>query len=206
MDVPDGEFAFLCGPSGAGKTTLLKLLFRAEQVTRGQIIVNGRNITRLKSSRLAALRQELGLVFQDFKLISHITALENVSLAADLMGVPRRESRRRSFQLLRELGLKDKFDVMPPALSGGEQQRVAIARALVNNPVLVLADEPTGNLDPDMAEETMRLFGKIHGTGTTVLVATHDRNLVERFGQRLLMMREGALVEDLRIGEEESSR
>jgi len=194
LQVEDGEFVFLCGPSGAGKTTLLKLLFRAEEASTGQIIVNGRNITRLKSSALATFRQKLGLVFQDYKLIPQMTALENVSLAADVTGVPRRRSRSKAFALLRELGLKDKYDAAPPALSGGEQQRVAIARALVNDPVLVLADEPTGNLDPEMAEETMRLFIKIHQQGTTLIVATHDHRLVQCFDHRVIMMREGKLV------------
>lgn len=194
LAVEDGEFVFLCGPSGAGKTTLLRLLFRAEAATTGQIIVNGRNITRLKSRALAKFRQKLGLVFQDYKLIPQMTALENVSLAADVTGMPRRQSRSRAFALLRELGLKDKYDAVPRALSGGEQQRVAIARALVNDPVLVLADEPTGNLDPEMAEETMRLFIKIQRQGTTLMVATHDHRLIERFDRRVIMMRHGKLL------------
>ena len=194
FEVDDGEFVFLCGPSGAGKTTLLKLLFRAEAPTAGQIIVNGRNITRLETHALATFRQKLGLVFQDYKLIPQMTALENVCLAADVTGTPRRQSRSRAFTLLRELGLKDKYDAVPQALSGGEQQRVAIARALVNDPLLVLADEPTGNLDPEMAEETMRLFLKIQQQGTTLMVATHDHRLVERFNRRVIMMRQGRLV------------
>ena len=196
FQVEDGEFLFLCGPSGAGKTTLLRLLFRSEQATEGQILVWGRNITRLKGRGLAEFRRRLGLVFQDFKLIPHMTALENVSLAADVTGVSWRESRRKAFRLLAELGLKDKYGVLPPALSGGEQQRVAIARALVNDPELVLADEPTGNLDPDMAQETMRLFERIHRRGTTVLMATHDRRLLELLDGRVLMMRRGRLTEE----------
>ena len=196
FQVDDGEFLFLCGPSGAGKTTLLRLLFRSEQATEGQILVWGRNITRLKGRGLAEFRRRLGLVFQDFKLIPHMTALENVSLAADVTGVSWRESRRKAFRLLAELGLKDKYGVLPPALSGGEQQRVAIARALVNDPELVLADEPTGNLDPDMAQETMRLFARIHRRGTTVLMATHDRRLLELLDGRVLMMRRGRLTEE----------
>ncbi len=194
FQVEDGEFVFLCGPSGAGKTTLLRLLFRSEPVTEGQVIVNGRNITRLKGKGLAAFRQRLGLVFQDFKLIPHMNALENVSLAADVTGVSWRQSRRKAFALLSELGLKDRYGALPPALSGGEQQRVAIARALVNDPELVLADEPTGNLDPEMAEETMRLFARIQRRGTTVLIATHDYRLLRRFEGRVLMMRQGRLV------------
>ncbi len=194
FQVEDGEFVFLCGPSGAGKTTLLRLLFRSEQATEGQVIVNGRNITRLKGKGLAAFRQRLGLVFQDFKLIPHMNALENVSLAADVTGVSWRQSRRKAFALLSELGLKEKYGTLPPALSGGEQQRVAIARALVNDPELVLADEPTGNLDPEMADDTMRLFARIQRRGTTVLVATHDPRLLRRFEGRVLMMRQGRLI------------
>ena len=196
LQVDEGEFLFLCGPSGAGKSTLLRLLFRSEQATEGQILVWGRNITRLKGKGLAEFRRRLGLVFQDFKLIPHMTALENVSLAADVTGVSWRESRRKAFRLLAELGLKDKYGVLPPALSGGEQQRVAIARALVNDPELVLADEPTGNLDPDMAHETMRLFARIHRRGTTVLMATHDRRLLRLLEGRVLMMRRGRLTEE----------
>ena len=194
LHVDEGEFLFLCGPSGAGKTTLLRLLFRSEQATEGQIIVWGRNITRLKGKGLAEFRRRLGLVFQDFKLIPHMSALENVSLAADVTGVSWRESRRKAFRLLAELGLKDKYGVLPPALSGGEQQRVAIARALVNDPELVLADEPTGNLDPEMAQETLRLFARIHRRGTTVLMATHDLRLLESLDGRVLMMRRGRLT------------
>jgi len=194
FQVEDGEFLFLCGPSGAGKTTLLRLLFRAEQPTEGQIVISGRNITRLKGQALAAFRRSLGLVFQDFKLIPRISALENVALAADVTGASWRESRRKAFRLLAELGLKDKYAVLPPALSGGEQQRVAIARALVNDPELVLADEPTGNLDPELAEETMRLFARIHRQGTTVLVATHDHRFLRSFDGRVLMMRQGRLA------------
>ena len=194
FDVEDGEFLFLLGPSGAGKTTLLRLLFRFEQATEGQIIVNGRNITRLKGKGLSAFRRRLGLVFQDFKLIPHMTALENVSLAADVTGVSWRQSRRKAFGLLSELGLKDKWGALPPALSGGEQQRVAIARALVNDPELVLADEPTGNLDPEMATDTMRLFARIQRRGTTVLIATHDHRLLRRFEGRVLIMRQGRLT------------
>ncbi len=194
FQVEPGEFLFLCGPSGAGKTTLLRLLFRAEQPTDGQVVVSGRNISRLAGRPLAAFRRSLGLVFQDFKLIPHMTALENVALAADVTGVPWRASRRKAFRLLAELGLREKYAVPAPALSGGEQQRVAIARALVNDPELVLADEPTGNLDPEMAEETMRLFARIHRQGATVLVATHDHRFPRRFGGRVLMMRQGRLA------------
>jgi cell division transport system ATP-binding protein len=205
LEIQKGEFVFLSGPSGAGKTTLLKLLFRAEEATDGQIIVNGRNITRLAGTGLARLRQEIGLVFQDFKLLPYMTALENVALASQVIGTSEKESRRKAFHLLRELGLKDKHSALPRTLSGGEQQRVAIARALVNDPLLLLADEPTGNLDPEMADETIRLFMKIHQEGTTVLIATHDSRLLRRFNQRVVFLQRGCLGIDPQSTDAESS-
>ncbi len=205
LQIEKGEFVFLSGPSGAGKTTLLKLLFREEETTEGQIIVNGRNITRLNGGGVAQLRQEIGLVFQEFKLLPTMTALENVALAAEVVGTSRRESRRKAFHLLRELGLKDKHDARPLTLSGGEQQRVAIARALVNDPILVLADEPTGNLDADMAEETIRLFLKIHEKGTTIVIATHDAGLLKRIGHRAVFLQRGRLMGDSKLADGEGS-
>lgn len=202
LHVEKGEFVFLSGPSGAGKTTLLKLLFREEEATEGQIIVNGRNITRLDGAGVAQLRQEIGLVFQEFKLLPTITALENVALAAEVVGISGRESRKRAFHLLRELGLKDKHDARPLTLSAGEQQRVAIARALVNDPILVLADEPTGNLDADMAEETMRLFLRIHEKGTTIMIATHDAGLLKRFNRRVVLLQRGRMMGDSKVTKE----
>lgn len=199
LQIEKGELVFLSGPSGAGKTTLLKLLFCAEQVTAGQIIVNGRNVTRLNGAGVARLRQEIGLVFQEFKLLPTITALENVALAAEVVGTSRRESRSKAFHLLRDLGLKDKHDARPLALSAGEQQRVAIARALVNDPGLVLADEPTGNLDAEMAGESMRLFLKIHERGTTILIATHDTALIKRLDSRVILLQRGRLIGDSKL-------
>lgn len=206
LQIDKGEFVFITGPSGAGKTTLLKLLFREEEPSDGQIIVDGRNITRLNGKGVAQLRQQIGLVFQEFKLLPRMTALENVALAAEVVGSPRRESRRRAFHLLRELGLKDKHDAKPLTLSGGEQQRVAIARALVNGPMLVLADEPTGNLDSEMADETMRLFLKIREQGTTILIATHDTQLLERYGSRIIGLQRGRLVHDSSLPNAEEGR
>jgi cell division transport system ATP-binding protein len=205
LQIDKGEFVFLNGASGAGKTTLLKLLFGAERVTQGQVVVNGRNITRLNATGVARLRQQIGLVFQEFKLLPTLTALENVAFAAEVIGTPWRESRQRAFRLLRELGLQDKHDARPPALSGGEQQRMAIARALVNHPKLVLADEPTGNLDAQVAEDTMRLFFKIQGTGTTVLIATHDAAVLRRFPCRVISLQRGRLVSDSRPAGKELS-
>ncbi len=201
LQIDKGEFVFLNGPSGAGKTTLLKLLFRAEEAVEGQIIVSGRNITRLHGAGLSKFRREIGLVFQDFKLIPYMTVLENVALAAEVVGTSRRESNRKAFNLLRELGLKDRYDALPPVLSGGEQQRVAIARALVNQPALVLADEPTGNLDPEMADEIMRLFLRIHQQQTTIVIATHDTRLLQQFNLRVVSLQRGCIVGDSKFPE-----
>ena len=197
LSIERGEFVFLTGPSGAGKTTLMKLLFREEELTEGQILINGKNISRLNRHGVARLRRAIGLVFQEFKLLPRLSVLENVALAAEVVGVAKRESHAKAFQLLRDLGLRDKYDAKPMMLSGGEQQRVAIARALMNDPTLVLADEPTGNLDAEMAEETMRLFLKIRDRGTTIMIASHDIGLIRRFGTRILSLRRGCLVDDL---------
>ena len=197
--VANGEMVLLTGPSGAGKTTLLRLLYGAERPDRGQIIVNGRNIARLQHRHLPLLRRSLGLVFQDFKLLPDRTAFDNIAFALRAVGAPAREVRERVTQLLEHVGLTHRRDTLARRLSGGEQQRIAIARALINNPPLVLADEPTGNLDPDMSWEIMRLFQDMHQRGATVVLATHDRALVEyaasRAGCRVLALRDGRLAE-----------
>ena len=197
LQIAKGELVFLAGPSGAGKTTLLKLLFREEEPSKGQIIIHGKDVTKLNSRGVARLRQQIGLVFQEFKFLPHMTALDNVALAALVTGVPRRESYTKAYQLLRELGLREKYDAKPPALSGGEQQRVAIARALMNDPMVVLADEPTGNLDANLAHETMRLFREVRERGTTIIIASHDLDLSQRYGTRVISLQEGYLVDDL---------
>ncbi len=197
LQIAKGELVFLAGPSGAGKTTLLKLLFREEEPSQGQIIIHGKDVTKLNSRGVARLRQQIGLVFQEFKFLPHMTALDNVALAALVTGVPRQESYTKAYQLLRELGLREKYDAKPPALSGGEQQRVAIARALMNDPMVVLADEPTGNLDANLADETMRLFREIRQRGTTIIIASHDLDLSQRYGTRVISLQEGYLVDDL---------
>ncbi len=197
LEIERGAFVFLTGPSGAGKTTLLRLLFRHEEPSAGEIFVDGQNITRLRSRGVARLRREIGLVFQDFKLLPGLSALDNVALAAQVIGCSKRESRTKAYELLRELGMKNKFDAKPLTLSGGEQQRVAIARALINDPKLVLADEPTGNLDDRAAEETMRLFLKIRDRGTTLVIASHHFDLIKRYGTRIISLRQGCLVDDL---------
>src|SRR5262245_14229239 len=200
FDIRKGEAVFLAGASGAGKSTLLKLIYRDEEPSAGQILVDGKNITRLKSRGVAALRREIGLVFQQFKLLSGLTAVENVALAAEVIGVAKTASRSKAYHLLRELGLHGRYDATPWALSAGEQQRVAIARALINEPKLILADEPTGNLDAETAHDTMRLLLKARERGSTLVVATHDFAIVRRYGDRVISLNRGELVEDLYRG------
>ena len=198
LSVERGEFVFLTGPSGAGKTTLLRLLFGAEHPSRGQIVVAGRNVSRLSSASIPELRRQIGVIFQDFKLLPDRTVFENVGITLEIAGLPRRELRARTWSMLRRLGLGDRLDNRPRALSGGEQQRVAIARALVNDPPLLLADEPTGNLDPDLALDIMDIIADAHARGTTVIVATHDPSLLERYPHRRLLLEAGRLVLDRR--------
>jgi cell division transport system ATP-binding protein len=194
--VPRGEFVFLTGPSGAGKTTLLRMIFREEVPSAGQIIVNGRNVGSLPRRKVPYLRRTVGVVFQDFRLIPRKTVFENVSYLPHLLGVDRRGQKRLAYQALRRVGLAHRMNAFPPELSGGEQQRVAIARALISEPELLIADEPTGNLDPDLSAEILRLFLTINRRGTTVLLATHDRGMIERIGRRVLGLDAGRLVRD----------
>ena len=198
-----GSCVFVTGPSGAGKTTLLKLLFREEEPSEGQISINGKNLIQLNSRGIARLRQQMGLVFQEFKFLPHMTALDNVALAGLVVGVPRGESYNKAYHLLRELGLEKKYNAKPLALSGGEQQRVAIARALMNDPVIVLADEPTENLDAELADETMRLFLKSRERGTTIMVASHDLDFSQRYRTRVISLHEGCLVDDSKLASKE---
>jgi len=196
LEIPPGEFVFLTGPSGAGKTTLLKLLFRAEIPTRGTIIVNGRNVVGIPESKVPALRRQLGIVFQDFKLLRHKTVFENISFIPKILGVPYWQRRTKTYEVLKQVGIADKMRELPPRLSGGEQQRVAIARALINDPVLILADEPTGNLDPELSVEIMSIFERVNREqGTTVLVATHDRELIETMGKQVVVLDRGRRIE-----------
>jgi len=194
LHVAKGDFCFLTGPSGAGKTTFLKLVFREELPSQGQILVGGRNITAIPQGQIPELRRSVGVVFQDFKLLKRKTILENVAFVPRILGVPAREQKRRAFASLRSVGLHHKMHAYPLQLSGGEQQRVAIARALINEPLLLLADEPTGNLDPEMAQEIMRLFLEVNARGTTVLVATHDRDMIQRMGKRVIALDRGRVV------------
>ena len=196
LDIRKGELVFLTGQSGAGKTTLLELIFAAERPSEGQILVLGRNIARLRGSGIPALRRRVGVVFQDFKLLPRRSVEENVGIALDVLGTPRREMRSRVFNMLRQVGLQHRRHDLPLTLSGGEQQRIAIARALVAEPEILLADEPTGNLDPDLSVEIMDLMLGAANRGTTVLVATHDLSIVERYRKRTLRLDGGRLVQD----------
>jgi cell division transport system ATP-binding protein len=202
LEVGRGEFVFLTGPSGAGKTTLLRLLLAAEQPSEGQIVVLGRNIARLGEVAIPELRRHIGVVFQDFKLLPARTVEENVGLALDVLGAPRRNARAKVFGVLKQLGLQHRRYHHPLSLSGGEQQRVAIARALVNEPDILLADEPTGNLDPDLTVEIMDLIVGAATRGTTVLVATHELALVSRYGKRTVRLDAGRIAEDAPTGGE----
>ena len=195
LTIHKGDLVFLTGPSGAGKTTLLKLLFAAEQPSEGSIIIGGRNIARLSDSAVPSLRRRIGVVFQDFKLLSRRTVEENVGLTLAVRGEPPRLLRTRVFRMLKQVGLQHRRHHPPLSLSGGEQQRVAIARALVGEPEILLADEPTGNLDPELTIEIMDLLAAAAARGTTVVVATHDLALVERYARRVLHLQAGMLTE-----------
>jgi cell division transport system ATP-binding protein len=190
-----GEFVILTGPSGAGKTTLLKLLFRAERPTDGQILVNGMNVGAMSPGRIPELRRTMGIVFQDYKLLPTRTIFENVAFVLKFLGVPTQERKRRAYQTLRMVELHHRLSAFPEELSGGEQQRVALARALINEPELLIADEPTGNLDRRLAEEVMRLFTAINVRGTTILLATHDQDLIRGSGRRCLTLDRGRILE-----------
>ena len=186
LTIAAGEFVFLTGPSGAGKTTFLRLLLREITPVEGQILIFGQNLRTIPEHRLFRLRRQIGFVFQDFRLIPSYTVLENVTLLLRLLGVPPQEQRRQAIRTLHWVGLSGYWRSYPPALSGGEQQRVAIARAIIHRPRILLADEPTGNLDPEMSVEIMRLFVRINMGGTTVIVATHDDRLIDLVGGKVL--------------------
>ena len=195
LTVSQGEFVFLTGPSGAGKSTFLRLLLMQERPTSGDVVVGGQNLATLRPREIQEYRRSIGFVFQDFKLIPTRTLLDNVSFVPEVIGVSASQQRRRAFQVLKWVGLQHRMSAYPSDLSGGEQQRVAIARALVNSPTLVLADEPTGNLDPDLSLEIMNLLREVNAGGTTVVVATHDRELIRLVGRRTVTLDQGRVVE-----------
>ena len=196
LEFARGELVFLTGPSGAGKTSLLRLVFAEERPSEGQIVVLGRNASRLSPRSVPPLRRRIGVVFQDFKLLPRRTVEENVALALDVVGVPRRSARARVFSVLKQVGLHHRRYQNPLSLSGGEQQRVAIARALVNEPDILLADEPTGNLDPDLTIEIMDLIASTATRGTAVIVATHDHSVLARYRKRTIRLEGGKVVDD----------
>jgi cell division transport system ATP-binding protein len=195
LSVTRGEFCFITGPSGSGKSTLLKAIYREVIPTEGQIIIAGKNIQRIPDHKICAIRRQMGIVFQDFRLLFHKRVFDNVAIALRVLGAPPRDMKRKTFIALRMVNLQQRLWDYPSQLSYGEQQRVAIARAIVNNPRILLADEPTGNLDPDLAHEIFGLFRVINKQGTTVIICTHDKELIRRFGGRVLYLHEGKLHE-----------
>jgi len=194
--VPPGDFVFLVGSTGAGKSTLLKLLYREVRATSGTVIVNGRDVTALRSREIPALRRQMGIVLQDYGLLLDRTVWDNVAFACQVIGMPRREARKRVGSVLDAVGMAPRCDAYPGELSGGEQQRVAIARALVNNPPLLLADEPTGNLDPDTAQGILDVLLQANRRGTTVVTATHDKASVDRLRRRVVAIERGTVSRD----------
>ena len=195
-----GEFVFLVGPSGSGKSTVIRLLLKEIEPTSGRIIVSGRDLARLRRSRVPMLRRNVGCVFQDFKLLPNRSAAENVAYALKVQGDSRNAIRKKVPEVLNLVGLADKMGSLPDELSGGEQQRVSIARAVVNRPPLLICDEPTGNLDPDTSVGIMQLLYRINRAGTTVLMATHDREMVDKMRRRVIALEDGALMRDERRG------
>ena len=195
LTIDKGEFLFLTGASGAGKSTFLRLLLREDLPSEGELRVGGRDLKTLRPSQIQSYRRTVGFVFQDFRLVPRFTVFQNVAFVMRVLGVPLSLQQRKTFQVLKWVGLQHRMNAFPEELSGGEQQRIAIARALVNDPQLVLADEPTGNLDPDLSLEIMNLFREINARGTTVVVATHDRELIRRVGRRSITLDHGRMVE-----------
>ncbi len=202
IKIESGEFVFIVGASGAGKSTFLKLIMREEVANQGEVIVSNFKLSKLKKRQIPYLRRSMGIVFQDFRLIDTMTVYDNVAFAMRVVGASHREIRKRVPYVLGLVGLQHKGKSYPPELSGGEQQRVGLARALVNNPSLIIADEPTGNVDPDMSYEIMELLTEINRRGTTVLIVTHERDLVKAFHRRVIEIKDGTVVSD--TGEEAS--
>ncbi len=196
LHIDDGEFAFIVGASGAGKSTFLKLIMREEVPTSGEVIVNNYRLSRLKRKQVPFFRRTMGIVFQDFRLINTMTVYDNVAFSMRVIGKTKREIRRRVPYVLQLLDLQDKSQRYPMELSGGEQQRVGLARALVNNPALIIADEPTGNVDPQMSHDIVELLSQINEKGTTILMVTHEHELVHQFDHRVITLEDGHIVSD----------
>ena len=197
ISIPRGDFVFLTGPSGAGKSTLLKLIYGGLVPSRGQVIVDGRNVTTMSRSQIPYLRRSMGVVFQDFKLLPNRTVLENVAITLEVLGGSRKDVGKKAYHALKMVGLEHKVNSSPLRLSGGEQQRVALARALVNDPKMLLADEPTGNLDDANKEQVLAILKEANIRGTTVVVATHDRRLIDSSHRRVIHLAKGLVAEDL---------
>ena len=193
LDIAKNDFVFITGPSGAGKTTLLKLLYLAESVSEGQVLIDGMNLSRVPRKRIPFLRRKFGIIFQDYKLIASRTVFDNVSLVLQAAGKKKRLMQKKVRSVLRLVGMEDRQNAFPPSLSGGEQQRVAVARAIIGDPKIILADEPTGSLDDDSANIIMNLLNGVHIRGTTVIIATHDKNLIKKTGGRVLLIKQGRL-------------
>ena len=200
LSIPQGEFVYLVGTTGSGKTTLLRLISREAQVTRGQIYAGSYNLKKIPTLSLAIYRRDIGVVFQDFKLLPDLTVVENVAFVLEVIGVPPREIAERVGEVLERVGMWRRRFLRPPQLSGGEQQRVAIARAVINSPAVLLADEPTGNLDTHTAEDIMQLLLSINASGSTVIMATHNKYLVDAYRQRVVELRAGRIVRDEKRG------
>jgi cell division transport system ATP-binding protein len=196
LSIDKGEFIFLVGPSGAGKSTLTKLIIREETATAGQVMVDGKNLARMKQKEIPYYRRNIGFVFQDFRLLMTRTVYENVAFAAESVELTRAQIRQRLPMVLEMMGLESKRNAFPHQLSGGQQQRLGIARAMVNNPTMIIADEPTGNLDPETSSEIMQIFQAINRRGTTVLIATHDKAMVDKLRKRVVQLRGGFVVRD----------
>jgi cell division transport system ATP-binding protein len=195
LRIEKGEFVFLTGPSGAGKTTLLRLLYGALTPTRGQVLIDGQNVSRMAASHIPILRRGIGVVFQDFKLLPNRTVFENVSITLEVLGWGRADIGKKVMHVLKQMGMEGKINLTPQRLSGGEQQRVALARALVNDPKILVADEPTGNLDDANKNQILNIFKEANVRGTTVVVATHDRRLIDNCHKRLVTLNKGEIVE-----------
>ncbi len=201
LEISKGEFVFIIGASGSGKSTLIKLLYRQEKPTHGEVFVGGINVAKLRNGKVYKLRRKLGIVFQDYKLLPKLTVYENVAFALEMYGLKSDEIRKRTIKALEQVGLKDKLRSFPDELAGGEQQRVSIARAIVNNPKVLICDEPTGNLDPDTSMEIMKVIDDINkNLGTTIIMATHDRDIVNKMKKRVIAIDKGIIKRDNQKG------
>ena len=200
VSISKGEFVFVIGASGSGKSTFIKMLYREEKPDKGSIIIGGINVAKLKNRKVYILRRKIGVVFQDFKLLPKLTVFENVAFAMEVFGYDKRKIQKRVMEVLDLVGLKHKVRQYPNQLSGGEQQRVVIARAIVNNPKLLICDEPTGNLDPDTSMGIMKVLEDINKLGTTIIMATHYRDIVNRMNKRVICLEEGRLKQDIEKG------